>query len=284
MPTPAPLSPFAADLRRMDRDRFVLSLFAPEAVRSDWHALFAFNLEIARVRELVREPMLGRIRLQWWRDIIAGLYDGASGSEHPAAAALGGAIHRHGLTRDLFDGLLDAREQDLDPAPPDDLATLEDYAVGTSANLQLLALEMLGQGGSEPARRAARHVGIAWALVGLLRAFPYHAASGRITLPFDLLDAHQVEVEPILSGKPPRESLSKLARELAEHAAGHLTQARALRCDVPKPAVAALLPASQAESYLKRLRSAGWDITDQRWSRTAPRPVMLAWQSLLGRY
>ena len=284
MPTPAPLSPFADDLRRLDRDRFVLSLFAPEAARPDWHALFAFNLEIARVRELVREPMLGRIRLQWWRDIIAGLYDGASGSEHPAAAALGGAIRRHGLSRALFDGLLDAREQDLDPAPPDDVATLEDYAAGTSANLQLLALEMLGQGGSEPARQAARHVGIAWALVGLLRAFPYHAATGRIALPFDLLDAHQVEVEPILSGKPPREPLAKLGRELAELAAGHLAQARALRRQVPRPAVVALLPASLAELYLRRLRAVGWDITDQRWSRTAPRPALLAWKALWGRY
>lgn len=284
MPAFEALSPFADDLRRMDRDRFVLSLFAPDAVRGDWHALFAFNLEIARIREQVSEPLLGRIRLQWWRDIVAGLYDGASGSEHPAAAALGQAIQRHRLSRFLFDGLLDARELDLEPAPPADLAALKDYADATSANLQLLALEMLGQGGSEPARQAARHVGIAWALVGLLRAFPYHAALGRIVLPFDLLDGHGIDVEPILAGKPPREALARLARQLAEHAGAHLAQARALRRDVPKVAVPALLPASLAESYLRRLRAAEWDITGQRWSRTAPRPALLAWKALRGHY
>ena len=35
-------------------------------------ALYAFNLEIARTRELAREPMPGEIRLQWWRDVLAG--------------------------------------------------------------------------------------------------------------------------------------------------------------------------------------------------------------------
>lgn len=284
MPSPAPLSSFAAELRRYDRDRFVLSLFAPDAVRADLHALFAFNLEIARVRELVTEPMLGRIRIQWWRDMVEGLFNGADGADHPTAAELGQVIRRRQLSREALDALLDARELDLEAAPPADLAALEAYAAGTAASLQQLALEVLGAGENQAAREAARHVGIAWALCGLLRAYPYHAASGRLFLPFDLLDRHGVEVEDLLAGKPPRDKLALVARELADLAEDHLKQARALRRQVPKAALPALLAASLSESYLRRLAKAGYDLCDQIWSRPRPRPLYLAWRSWRGRY
>src|SRR6202045_4412867 len=69
------LSPVAALVRRHDRDRFQTVLFAPAARREALFALYAFNYEIARVRESVTEPMLGRLRLEWWREIIAAAYE-----------------------------------------------------------------------------------------------------------------------------------------------------------------------------------------------------------------
>lgn len=284
MSSASSLSSAASDLRRLDRDRFVLSLFAPDAKREALISLYAFNLEIARVRELVTEPLLGRIRLQWWRDMIERLFEGAAGSEHPIAADLGVVIRQYGLSRQFFDDLLTARELDLEPAPPDDLAALEAYAEGTSSSLQLLALEILGAGGHEPARAAARHVGMAWALCGLLRAFPYHAASGRITLPFSLMDEAGIDVADLLAGKPPREALAAVARQLADHAQSHLAQARSYRRDIPKEALPALLPGSLAESYLRRLGRKGYDLCDQNWSRPHPRPLFLAWRSWTRRY
>ena len=284
MSSSSSLSSAASDLRRLDRDRFVLSLFAPDPVREALISLYAFNLEIARVRELVTEPLLGRIRLQWWRDMIERLFEGAAGSEHPIAAELGGVIRRHGLSRQPFDDLFSARELDLEPAPPDDLAALEAYAAGTSASLQLLALEILGVTDNEPARAAARHVGIAWALCGLLRAFPYHAASGRILLPFSLMDRAGIDVADLLAGKPPREALTIVARQVADLAQSHLAQARAYRRHIPRTAIPALLPGSLAESYLRRLGGKGYDLCDQNWSRPHPRPLFLAWRSWTRRY
>ena len=70
------LSPLAALVRRHDRDRFQTALFAPAARREALFALYAFNYEIARVRESVREPMLGQIRLQWWREAIDAAFAG----------------------------------------------------------------------------------------------------------------------------------------------------------------------------------------------------------------
>ena len=52
-------------------DRSLTALYAPAEHRSAL-ALYAFNIEIARVREVVRDPMAGEIRLQWWSDAFAG--------------------------------------------------------------------------------------------------------------------------------------------------------------------------------------------------------------------
>src|SRR5882724_5539668 len=108
------LSPVAALVRRHDRDRFQTVLFAPAARREALFALYAFNYEIARVRERVSEPILGRIRLEWWRHVVA----------EPLTAA----IREHLLTREHFERLIDARERDLDGKAPTSLAALEDYA------------------------------------------------------------------------------------------------------------------------------------------------------------
>ena len=66
----------AALVREADRDRYLATLFAPAEHRDALFALYAFNVEIARVRELAREPLPGEIRLQWWREVLSGERDG----------------------------------------------------------------------------------------------------------------------------------------------------------------------------------------------------------------
>ncbi len=162
------LSPLARLVRQHDRDRFLTSLFAPAARRESLLALYAFNYEVAKTREPVGEAMmLGHCiaTLQWWRDSIAAIYDGAPVRLHEVVEPLAAAIRGLGLSRGAFDRLIDAREADLADAPPADLAALESYAEESSVPLVLLALEALGARG--PAcDEAARGVGIGFALAG----------------------------------------------------------------------------------------------------------------------
>src|ERR1700749_3029211 len=116
------LSPVAALVRRHDHDRYQTVLFAPAARREALFALYAFNCEIARVRESVTQPMLGQIRLQWWRENIAAAFDGGPIRHHPVAEALTGAIRELALTRAHFDRLIEARETDFGDQPPPSLA------------------------------------------------------------------------------------------------------------------------------------------------------------------
>jgi len=188
------LSPMARLVRRHDRDRFLTALFAPAQARESLYALYAFNYEVAKTRESVRETMLGRIRLQWWREAVAAIYDGGPIGHHEVTGPLAEAVAAHGLTRAHFDALIDAREADLDDRPPPSLASLEAYAAATSGSLVLLALEALGVRGPD-AEEAGRGIGIAYALAGLLRAVPFHAGARRLYLPADLIDAAGIDVE-----------------------------------------------------------------------------------------
>jgi phytoene synthase len=249
--------PLAALLRRHDRDRFQTALFAPAERREALLALYAFNYEIARVRETVREAMLGQIRLQWWREVVAAAFAGEPPRHHLVAVPLTAAIRGCGLTRAHLDRLIDTRERDLVDGPPADLAALENYAEGTSSPLMQLALEALGVRQPD-AYETARRVGIGYALAGLLRAMPFHASAGRSLIPEEI--AGRVELDP--GDYPSRRSTPALraaAREIAEAAARHLLVARERRRTIPRGGLAAVLPAIVAQRFLARLRRTGYD-------------------------
>jgi NADH dehydrogenase [ubiquinone] 1 alpha subcomplex assembly factor 6 len=280
----SPLSPPAQLLRRHDRDRFLTALFAPPDRREAVIALYAFNYEVARVREMVREPLLGRMRLQWWRDSIAAAYDGGPILRHEVAEPLTAAIRMNRLSRAHFEALIATREADLDDAPPPDLAALAAYADGTSARLVLLALEALDV--HTAAAAAAGHgVGVAYALAGLLRAIPFHARARRLYLPADLTAAAGIDISRGLFELKSSPALSAVVAQVAEVALSHLAAARALGPGVPRPALPALLPGVIAENWLRRLARAGYD----PFARGLARPdglqtVRLAIAARRGRY
>jgi NADH dehydrogenase [ubiquinone] 1 alpha subcomplex assembly factor 6 len=262
------LSPVAALVRRHDRDRFQTVLFAPAARREALFALYAFNYEIARVRESVTEPMLGQIRLQWWRENIAAAFEGGSVRQHPVVERLTAIICELALTRDHFDRLIDARETDLEDKPPASLAALEDYAEATSARLVYLALEVLGVRNSA-ATEAGHHVGIAYALTGLLRGMSFYARSSRQFIPTEIA-ARNGLAEQDYRALRSTDGLRAASGELAAAAGRHLEAARARRAEIPRSALPALLPAQLAQRSLARLKRAGFDPFDSVLAATDP--------------
>jgi len=136
-------------VRAADRDRFLATLFAPRERRGALFALYAFNVEIARVREVVRDPVAGEIRLQWWSDVLAG--DGRGEIEaHPVASALRASVARYGLPPERLQTTISARRFDLYDEPMATLADLEAYADGASSSLIALAAQILnGDGASD---------------------------------------------------------------------------------------------------------------------------------------
>jgi NADH dehydrogenase [ubiquinone] 1 alpha subcomplex assembly factor 6 len=254
---PQRLSTVAAILRRHDRDRFQTALFAPAARREALFALYAFNYEIARVRETVTQPTLGHIRLEWWRETVAAAYDSGPARRHEIAEPLTAAIRDAGLGRAHFERLIEARAGDLEDDPPASLAALEEYAEATSAPLVHLALELLDAASAE-AVAAGRDIGIGYALAGLLRALPYRIGVARPILPADLAAGHGLDPGDCARERD-RPALRAVVASLAEAAERHLQAARARRALLPRAALPALLPAVIAANSLAGLRRNGFD-------------------------
>src|SRR5258708_35014854 len=124
---------YCAELvRTADRDRFISSLFAPAQHRAALHALYAFNVEVARVREVAREPLPGEIRLQWWSEVVNG-ERADEAAANPVASALLTVIERYRLASTKLTALIDARCFDLYDDPMARLADLQAYGRKTSS-------------------------------------------------------------------------------------------------------------------------------------------------------
>jgi phytoene synthase len=277
MPSVQGLSEAADLVRRLDRERFVTALFAPPERREALMVLYAFNAEVARVREAVHEPMAGLVRLQWWREVVSG---GRSAERHPVAVPLAELIRAHHLPIEPFERLLAAREGDLYAAPPEDMAAAESYADDTSGGLTTLAVRLLG--GGEEAAAAGRSVGLAWSLVGQLRALPFALSTGRLTLPVDVLREVDTTPEDVLAGRAPKPALAAAAARVGGRAAEHLAMARRHRA--ARPALAALLPAILASRHLRMLAVARWDVFDPRVSIPRANPLRLWISHAIGQF
>jgi phytoene synthase len=209
-------------VREGDPDRFFSALFAPKERRGGLYALYAFNIELARIGETIREPMLGQIRLAWWHETVEQARVG-SPRAHPVAEALAAVLKARDLPLALFDDMIDARHRDLGQTRFNDLTELETYCADTGGALAgLAALWLEGEDND-----VVQSAGTAFALTGILRNMEFHARANKSYIP------------------------EKFAPELvAARARRHYEIARELR---PGKAMAALLPTTLVPLYLKNL-------------------------------
>ena len=276
------LSACARQVRQYDNDRYLTALFAPGDRREVLFALAAFNLEVAKIPEVVSEPMLGEMRLQWWREVIEEIAQGRA-RKHEVVQPLAAAARQFDLpVRELLP-LIDARAFDLEDRAPADLAELEAYAEATTAPLNRLALQALGISG-DLAMQGAASLGRATALTGLLRAIPFHARQRRVYLPTALVKMVAVEMGELFELRP-HAGLARAVEELVGVASGHLRAARKLGRLLPRKAAPVLLQATLAAGHLAAIRTARFDVFAH--DVQAPRPsrlLGLTWRAVVGRY
>ncbi|WP_051329110.1 phytoene/squalene synthase family protein [Geminicoccus roseus] len=215
------------ELHRDDPDRFWCLVPVPPAARPPVAALLAFNQELGRVAEQVTQPMAGFIRLQWWREAIEEARAGRA-RRQPVAQALP-LIQAAGLPDERLEGLVDARERELDEAPITDLEELKAHVRATAGALQAGVATLTG-GEAERARR----IGTAYGLVGILRATGHLAAGGRCLLPADLLESHGVSRSAVLAGET-GEGLRAVARQVAQAAEAEMRGLRPRRGEAATP-------------------------------------------------
>lgn len=168
-----------------DSDRFLAALFAPAQNREKIFTLLALNYELAVIRESVSNPLLGRIRLQWWREGVEALAQGHPPARHDVMESLASLISSGQVTASALLAMIDSRELDF----KEETEINASYARATAAPL----LRAMGD--------EADDIATGYALVGLIRA-------GRC-------EVDRAIVSELLQHKPPRGTQARLWRALA---------------------------------------------------------------------
>ncbi len=248
---PADSVAFCADLvRSHDFPRYVATLFAPAAERRALLALYAFNVEIVRVRDQVSQPLPGEIRLQWWTDMLSGHVHG-SAEGNPVAAELLRAIHDFDLPVEPLSLLADEHQFDLYNDPMPTLTALEGYLAATCSALFALAARIMAPP-SEATEHVARHAGLAQGIAQIIANLPRDAAHRQLFLPQQLLTSHGCGMEDVFAGKE-TPNLHAVLKQLVGEAEQHLATALSLLPQVPASVRPAFLTLGQVRVDLKRL-------------------------------
>lgn len=255
-----PLEICLATLRDTDRDRYLACLLSPIEKRGFLAALYAFNAETARIRELTKQPLAGEIRLQWWRDLLEGDAKGDAAA-NPVAAGLLKSLETFDLPRQPLLNMLDARIFDLYDDPMPDRSSLEGYAGETASALLQLAAMILDRETVTGISEISGHAGVAQAISGILLLMPIHRRRGQIYVPQDILRATGLDRDMFLNAEG-GEKLDNAIRAFVALGQEHLHKARSAGV-IPKNLMPAFLPVTLVPSILAQAeRKAGSVVTD----------------------
>jgi 15-cis-phytoene synthase len=206
-------------VRSFDRDRYIATLFAPDDLRPHLFALYAFGVEIARIPQLVSEPQIGEIRLQWWLDTLTAIQKD-NAVDHPVAKAFSVVVQKFGLPIEHLKNFVEAWRNDLYADQFPSVFALESFVAETEAAMMQFAAIILDRSAAAVASAVVGPAGTAFGLARLL-------ARG---------DAKFVPPGETI------ESVKALARK-------RLAEARAEK--LPTVLLPAILPASLTELYLR---------------------------------
>ena len=212
------IEPLDQQVRGADPDRWLSSRFAAQDKRGGLIGLYALDLELSRIAAQVSQPLLGEMRLAWWREEVE-----AQRTSHPALAALveSGAL---GVMRPFVERLIEAHHADLDPDPFADEAALMHWLDETCGSVMAAAAAWLAHTVEE---RATRNTARAWGLA---------------TLSPDRWPATWREADPV-----------EAARHLRSQTLGALEAARTELAALPDTAFPALAHATLVPGYARGL-------------------------------
>ncbi len=221
---------FRERLRFYEYDRYIAALLMPRAAREALMLISAFAAELRHIPVTVSEPMLGAIRLQWWRDVVSGWsgpkWDEGAATGHPLADALADVVTKYGLPVGLLQGMIDATETELNPTPLGDETDVGQVFGKWDGAAFALSARVLGGGMSVDQRRAA---GVHYGAARAAAEFAARYAAGVQTY--------------VVAGSRDASTLVAMSR-----AAG--SELDKMRSDLDAPAKRALLPIATVPRYV----------------------------------
>jgi len=223
-------------VRAHDYDRYLAMLYAPADKRDALYAYIAFNAELARIPGLASEPMVGEIRLAWWREALADLAKGQVRG-HPVLLALS---EIEAPPFDILEDMIEARIEELYREGAADLNALENYGQRTHGALHGLLLSVLN------VEADIKSAASAMTYTSVLKAMAYHASK----------QGQGSDEAHMFKGAYTDETIA-MAQALCEASTLHINTLKA--APVSKAAISVLLPLISAREVVKAYQRAGFD-------------------------
>lgn len=262
-------------VKNHDFDNYMSGLLVPHIYRKSFFAIHAFNVEIASIKDQAQRNVLtGRLRFQWWREILSEIYAGDGRkiyNQHPVAELLAMCVNEHDLTLRWFERSLEARLKDLYVDQFDTMNDIENYAEHGHSSINYLLLEAMDVKNTN-IEYAASHIGVSYGIVILLRAFQYYLSQNLVCLPKALCTQHGLSINDLLKKKynsKNEKALKDLFYDLASQAHAHLETGKELylnnKIHAPNSAYCFNAPATRCSIYLEDLRQYDFDPLNQRF-------------------
>jgi NADH dehydrogenase [ubiquinone] 1 alpha subcomplex assembly factor 6 len=218
-------------------------------MRAAYLAIRAFNIELARIPDVVSNSTIGSMRMQFWRQTIDAIFD-IRPPEEPVAVLLASYLHQgHKLNKTWFQRIITTRDRQLSHPGFAGMSDLENYAESTYSTLLYLTLSALPLN-SLAMDHLASHIGKATGIATILRGFPLLAfpspanqhnvnppgqglpltreRRGMISLPLDVMSSSGLREEDIFKQGGEAEGLRDAIFTVATRASDHLITARTM--------------------------------------------------------
>jgi len=231
-------------------DRYLSTLLADIDYRQALFAIYAFDAEVSGITRQVSEPVIGEIRLQWWRETLEHVFEGEC-DPHPIAKELQTAVHKHALPKHLFTRLIDARQFDLYDEPMGSTDDLITYTNNTATAITDLAAQILIGEEVKEISSLIEKAGIAHGLGKLLSDLPVNTSQKKCYLPADILVKHDLNFKNVLAGEYSTK-MQLVISQLCHMVEEQLNQIRHVQKRLKKPVLPAFYPASLAGLTVKK--------------------------------
>ncbi|AFX98259.1 hypothetical protein A1OE_45 [Candidatus Endolissoclinum faulkneri L2] len=179
-------------VRRYDRERYLVSLFAQPEMCEDLFTVLAVNHEITKIVDVVSDPLIGFVRLQWWQESFDAIELGTP-SSYEVVLSLARLAERHPAVLDDLRRVVNAHEADFSDRLLPDLESLENYAAMTEGLITNSMAHILGA-----QLKNSRELGTAWSLINLVRTLPVINKRRKFMIPESILDKSGIKASSLI--------------------------------------------------------------------------------------
>jgi phytoene synthase len=257
-------------------------LFLPPPRRLAITAFYAFCREVDDVVDEVHEPEVAHAKLGWWRNEVQQAFQGQP--QHPVMQALMPGARAFDLNANQLLAVIEGCEMDLNQNRYLDRAGLERYAHLVAGVVGEVSARIFGQTAPQTTAYAHR-LGLAFQWTNILRDVGEDALRGRIYVPIDDLQRHDVKAHEILN-RVDSERFKRLMVDLCAYTQGLYDEALSLLPAADRRAQKpGLMMCSIYRTLLSEIEASGFPVLQQRVALTPLRKFWLAWKmQALGRF